>query len=138
MSLRIDRSTLNAIDRLTFKQGRTFSEVARDALRLYIDSSRDSRLTREASTPQVLGSLPSDNELRSEVVTKDLSSLLKAARDGAPEGNVVVRIHLFGIDHAEDLNGINLHALVREAGVPAPYATEIRKGMRLAEYVTRR
>ncbi len=54
----------------------------------------------------------------------------------APEGDIVVRIHLFGIRHADDLQGVDLRRLVDAAGIPKPYATEIRKGMRLAEYVT--
>lgn len=31
---------------------------------------------------------------------------------------------------------INIEALVREANIPASYATEIRKGVRLSRYVT--
>jgi hypothetical protein len=71
-------------------------------------------------------------------MTDLLSKKLRDARDHAPEGDVVVRIHLFGIDHADELQGINLAELVESAGVPRPYATEIRKGMRLSEYVTRK
>ncbi len=51
---------------------------------------------------------------------------------------MVVRIHLFGIDYADELEGVNLAELVAAAGVPKPYATEIRKGMRLAEFVARK
>ena len=46
------------------------------------------------------------------------------------------RIHLFGIRHAQELRGVSLKELVREARIPASYHTEIHKGMRLAEYVT--
>ena len=45
-------------------------------------------------------------------------------------------IHLFGIRHADALWEVDLPELVAAAGVPKPYATEIRKGMRLAEYVS--
>ncbi len=69
-------------------------------------------------------------------MVRDLSSALREAWADAPEGDVVVRIHLFGIRHAEALAGTNLGALVRSAGIPGPYTTEIRKGMRLADYVT--
>jgi hypothetical protein len=75
---------------------------------------------------------------RNKKLISDLARLLRDARDQAPDGDVVVRIHLFGIDHAEQLQGVNLNELVAAAGVPKPYATEIRKGMRLAEYVTRK
>lgn len=67
---------------------------------------------------------------------KDLARSLRDARDLAPRGQVVVRIHLFGIAYARQLEGIDLAALAREAGVPETFATEIHKGMRLAEFVT--
>jgi hypothetical protein len=66
----------------------------------------------------------------------DLSATLHEAWAQAPEGNVVVRIHLFGIEHAKALESVNLRVLVSKAGIPKPYATEIRKGMRLADYVS--
>ncbi len=66
----------------------------------------------------------------------DLVLALREAWKDAPPGDVVVRIHLFGIRHAADLEGMNLKDLVTAAGIPAPYSTEIRKGMRLADYVT--
>jgi len=69
-------------------------------------------------------------------MTQDLERTLREAWSQAPDGDVVVRIHLFGIRHAAALQGINLGALVDAAKIPKPYATEIRKGMRLAEYVT--
>lgn len=71
-------------------------------------------------------------------MSRSLESLLKEAWQQAPSGDVVVRIHLFGIDHAKELQGINLNTLVAAAGIPGPYATEIRKAMRLAEYVVRK
>lgn len=71
-------------------------------------------------------------------MARDLSRLLREAWQQAPEGDVVVRVHLFGIDHARDLDGVNLRDLVAAAGIPRPYATEVRKGMRLADYVIRK
>jgi hypothetical protein len=65
----------------------------------------------------------------------ELVNELRDAWQNAPEGDVVVRIHLFGIKHAQALQQVRLAELVQAAGVPRPYATEIRKGMRLAEYV---
>lgn len=64
-----------------------------------------------------------------------LARLLHEAWADAPAGDVVVRIHLFGIRHARELEDVNLKRLVVEAGVPEPYATEIRKAMRLADWV---
>jgi len=68
----------------------------------------------------------------------DLVRLLDEAAHRAPARETVVSIHLFGIDHADDLRGISIPALVRAAHVRDSYVTEIRKGMKLAEYVRRR
>ena len=62
--------------------------------------------------------------------------MLHEAWAQAPAGDVVVRVHLFGIKHAQELQGVSLPALVAAAGIPKPYATEIHKGMRLSDYVT--
>lgn len=69
-------------------------------------------------------------------MVRDLSRVLREAWEQAPEGDVVLRVHLFGIEHAKALEGVSLHALVEAAGIPKPYATEIRKAIRLADYVT--
>ena len=69
-------------------------------------------------------------------VPTDLVRALHEAWAQAPEGNVVVRVHLFGIAHAKALETVNLKELVAAAEIPEPYATEIRKGIRLADYVT--
>ena len=69
-------------------------------------------------------------------VPTDVARALHEAWAHAPEGDVVVRVHLFGIAHAEALEGVNLRELVSAAKIPKPYATEIRKGMRLADHVT--
>ncbi len=53
----------------------------------------------------------------------------------APEGDIVVRIHLFGIRNARRLDGVNLRALAEAAEIPLTYATEIHKGIRLADWV---
>jgi 5-methylcytosine-specific restriction protein B len=66
----------------------------------------------------------------------DLATALRDARAQAPEGKVVVRIHLFGIRYAEQLRGVDVKALCARADVPLTYATEINKAMRLADYVT--
>ena len=64
-----------------------------------------------------------------------LATTLKNAIDRAPEGEIVVSIHLFGIRHARELESVSLRELVEAAHVHKSYATEIRKGMKLAEYV---
>lgn len=64
-------------------------------------------------------------------MNQELVRALREAREQAPDGDVVVRIHLFGIRHASRLDGVDLKALARAAGVPETYATEIRKGVTL-------
>jgi hypothetical protein len=52
-----------------------------------------------------------------------------------PKGDHVVTIHLFGIEHAPRLQGVNLKDLTARAGVKESFHTELRKGMRLAKFV---
>lgn len=66
----------------------------------------------------------------------ELALELKRSVDSGPPGDRVVRIHLFGIRRAAELNGIPLKALVELAGIPESYHTEIHKGMRLADWVS--
>ena len=66
----------------------------------------------------------------------ELAPELRESVNGAPGGERVVSIHLFGIRRVRELQGVSLKDLVRIAGIPASYDTEVCKGMRLAEYVT--
>ncbi|MES2210071.1 MAG: hypothetical protein V4515_07790 [Chloroflexota bacterium] len=68
----------------------------------------------------------------------DLVRTLRDAYQQAPHGDVAVRIHLFGIVHAERLAGVNRKELCAAAGISENWATEIHKGMRLSDYVTLR
>jgi hypothetical protein len=65
----------------------------------------------------------------------DLAENLRRAYAAAPQGDKVVTIHLFGIRHAERLKGANLQDLAERAGIGASFGTELRKGVRLAEFV---
>ncbi len=65
----------------------------------------------------------------------ELAAELHDVVQRAPQGQIVVSIHLFGIRRARELNGISLKGLVAAARIPPSYHTEIHKGMRLAEYV---
>lgn len=69
------------------------------------------------------------------MTTEELTRALRDAVLGAEEGNKVVAIHLFGIRYAEALDGRNLTELVDRAGLGKSWVTEIRKGVRLAEFV---
>ncbi len=66
----------------------------------------------------------------------ELASELRRSVTAAPPGDRVVRIHLFGIKRAAELDGVSLKELVEVAGIPSSYHTEIHKGMRLAAWVT--
>jgi hypothetical protein len=65
----------------------------------------------------------------------DLSEQLRAAIEAAPKGDRVVTINLFGIEHAARLEGVNLRDLAGRAGIQKSFGTEIRKGVRLANFV---
>jgi len=53
----------------------------------------------------------------------------------APDGYRATSIHLFGIEFAEDLRGHTIKDICIAANVPASYATEVYKGMKLSEFV---
>jgi hypothetical protein len=65
----------------------------------------------------------------------DIVDALKRAIDAAPKGDKVVTIHLFGIQHADRLKGVNLQELAERAGIGKSFGSELRKGVRLAQYV---
>lgn len=67
---------------------------------------------------------------------QDLADQLRVACQSAKKGDTVVTIHLFGIEHAAALKGLDLKALAARAGISETYGTELRKGVRLADYVT--
>ncbi len=66
----------------------------------------------------------------------ELAAELRRDVTTAPPGDRVVRIHLFGIRRASELDGVSLKELVQLAGIPDSYHTEVHKGMRLADWVT--
>jgi hypothetical protein len=68
----------------------------------------------------------------------ELAAELRRDVATAPDGDRVVRIHLFGIRRARDLNGVPLKELVERAGIPSSYHVEVHKGMRLADHVVLR
>lgn len=65
----------------------------------------------------------------------ELAAALALAYANAPDGEVVAQIILFGIRHVGDLENANIGAVVALADIPGSYATEVRKGMRLAPIV---
>ncbi len=67
--------------------------------------------------------------------SKDLADIFSEKYHGAADKEVVLSIHLFGIEFSDELQGQNLKEICELANAPTSYATEIRKGMRLAKYV---
>jgi hypothetical protein len=132
--IRIDEAAYDEVRSLARQQGLSVSDLARSAIADWLAANPGkSEIDRGALAEPASRAEGDETEMLTE-----LAGRLREARDSAPEGDVVVRIHLFAIDNARELHGINLRELVRVAGVPRPYATEIRKGMRLADYVERR
>lgn len=65
----------------------------------------------------------------------DLVEALNKACAAAAKGDKVVTIHLFGIEHAARLKNLNLSDLAGRAGISEKYGTELRKAVRLSDYV---
>ena len=68
----------------------------------------------------------------------ELGQKLKSMYEAAPRGDQVAFIHLFGIIYADSLSNEKLskREILKNAGLPASYQTEISKGVKLAQYVT--
>ena len=56
-------------------------------------------------------------------------------RAGTLQKKAAVMVHLFGIQYAAELEGLDLALVCNYAGIPESYQYEIRKGRRLAEFV---
>ena len=65
----------------------------------------------------------------------ELAEMLWRIYRDAPKGERVTVSLLFGIKYAAELEGRMNKEFVRRAGLPANYASEIRKGMNLSKYV---
>jgi hypothetical protein len=70
------------------------------------------------------------------VTTEQLISVLRNRYETADKREVALAIHLFGIEFCGHLDGQPV-TLIAESGTGhKSYATEIRKGMKLAKFVT--
>ncbi len=69
---------------------------------------------------------------------KELISILNKIYFNAPSGELVASILVFGIQFAKEIKttGATLQELTSLADIPASYATEIGKGVKLAKYVS--
>ncbi len=71
----------------------------------------------------------------------NFGQMVRELRDGfrsAPGGDKAVTVHLFGIRYSGEIRawGSSVDGIVLEADLPASYAGEIRKAMRIAGHVT--
>ena len=64
----------------------------------------------------------------------EAADILKRMYNDAPDREKITGIFLFGIKYADDLAGLSLKDVVREAGIRPTYYTEIRRGIKLAQY----
>lgn len=61
--------------------------------------------------------------------------LAKDYQEALARREQALSIHLFGIKHAPEIDGMSLKELAIRAQIPVTYATELRKGISLARYV---
>ena len=68
---------------------------------------------------------------------QELSTKLNRMVTNAPKGKITTQYHLFGIMYSEQINEASFTAddIAEDAGLSRKYGIEIRKGMRLSEYV---
>ena len=69
---------------------------------------------------------------------EEAAELLARDHDFAEGGGKSIAIHLFGVKHAEDLKHLSVHELeevAAQAGLSKSYGTELRKMIRLSEFV---
>ena len=65
----------------------------------------------------------------------EAAKILRNAYCQAPNGKKSTGLHLFGIKYADELSKVDLNQLIKKAGIRDSYYAEIRKGIRLSEYV---
>ena len=65
----------------------------------------------------------------------EAAHILREMYRKAPIGEKATSIHLFGIKYAKELSGLSIADIADQATGSESYQVEIRKGIRLAEYV---
>ncbi len=67
----------------------------------------------------------------------ELSSILYEMISNAKKGNVFVQYHLFGIKYVNEIlsSDFSIEEIVKNAGIRKSLASEIRKGIKLSEFV---
>lgn len=67
----------------------------------------------------------------------ELSKIFEEMISNAKKGNLYVQYHLFGIKYVSEILNSNftIEEIVENAGIKKSLASEIRKGMKLSEFV---
>ena len=66
---------------------------------------------------------------------KELGQILTDMYENAPRKELVVMVHLFGVQYHEEIKEIGIKEIVEASGIPSNYTAEINKGVNLAKYV---
>ena len=69
-----------------------------------------------------------------EEAARILSKMYHAGKTRG-RGRATTAVHLFGIKYANDLSRLPIREILLQAEISYTYHTEVRKGVRLAEYV---
>ncbi|MFY0621945.1 MAG: hypothetical protein JXQ89_09645 [Pelagimonas sp.] len=67
-----------------------------------------------------------------------VKTLKRNYEEGILRREATTAIHLFGIEHHAELEGEQIYDVAEQATGRRSYGTEIRKGMKLAQYVMRK
>lgn len=65
----------------------------------------------------------------------EAARILAERYNSAPKDHKVVRAHLFGIQYADEIRNMSCSEIVALAELPDSYGTEVRKGIKLSEFV---
>lgn len=66
---------------------------------------------------------------------KELGQILAGMYENAPRKELVVMVHLFGVQYHDEIKAIGIKDIVEASGIPSNYTAEINKGVNLAKYV---
>jgi hypothetical protein len=71
---------------------------------------------------------------------EEFGKILNDMYFGAPDGEAVAMIHLFGIKYGAQILASNTNArqIIKASGLPDSYVTEVSKGIKLSRYVVPR
>jgi hypothetical protein len=69
------------------------------------------------------------------MTVEELSLILRDRYHNAADRKVALSVHLYGIEFAKALRGHSIEEICARADVPKSYSTEIRKGIRLSDFV---